>query len=138
MRHASAGASAATAAAAARAGCCAGAGSESLSHRCAVRTLRAGDDINSTCSAWRTANINGYCVFSGTSQATPHIAGMFVRCFSSGACRDTRGAENVPVGIEEWAYYNNYTNREYGYSKDPIRDPTTTRYYGFLSWADAW
>eukprot|EP00775_Hariotina_reticulata_P013182 gene13182-13313_t len=65
--------------------------------------------------------------------------GMYARCFSSGACRESRGEENIDIGIEEWAYYNSRVNENYGYLLDPLRSPSnSTAYFGWLSWAAAW
>jgi len=64
---------------------------------------------------------------------------MYARCFSSGACRDSRGEQNIAIGLEEWQYYNTWGDRDYGYKQDPLRSASnTTHYYGWLSWAAAW
>lgn len=91
-----------------------------------------GVEILSTCPG------GDYCRYSGTSQACPHIAGIFARCYSANRCTRALKAANVPLVARRFERWN-VDNPTYGYAKDPIRSPTTSgRYYGYLSWADAW
>jgi subtilisin len=69
-------------------------------------------------------------VMSGTSMATPHVAGALALCIGSGTC--TGLAANQPAGfIQKIAR----TDGAYGYSGDPNNSPLSGRYYGHLAWA---
>jgi Subtilase family len=71
------------------------------------RTIAApGWMINSTCSSASAANVNGYCQMSGTSQATPYIAGVYARCYSSGGCNPFNGTSNTQTGLNEFLEHN--------------------------------
>jgi hypothetical protein len=96
-----------------------------------------GSSINSTCSVWKSRS--GYCTLSGTSQAAPHVAGVFARCFSTGACSADQGLQNLQTGLDEFREYNTLLDTDYGFQQDPFRGPkNATKYYGFLVWAGAW
>jgi hypothetical protein len=109
----------------------------------AAAAAGAGVGINSTCSTPRKST--GYCELSGTSQATPFVAGIYARCFASGACLESLGRNNSYIPIEEFTVHN-LENPSYGFSRDPIRvvpnsqsrNANATRYFGYLVWADAY
>ncbi|WIA18491.1 hypothetical protein OEZ85_009945 [Tetradesmus obliquus] len=102
------------------------------------RTVAApGIAVNSTCPI-TLYNPSGYCSESGTSQATPHIAGIFARCYASGACRKSLGSQNVAAALQEFAVYN-AENPGYGFSADTAHAAAGSVYhYGWLGWADAY
>eukprot|EP00882_Tetradesmus_deserticola_P004902 GHRQ01005165.1.p1 GENE.GHRQ01005165.1~~GHRQ01005165.1.p1 ORF type:complete len:290 (+),score=73.65 GHRQ01005165.1:296-1165(+) len=109
-----------------------------------ARTVAApGVSINSTCSTPRSKT--GYCELSGTSQATPFVAGIYARCFASGACLESLGQNNSYIPIEEFTAHS-VDNPGYGFSRDPIRmvpnsqsqNANASRYFGYLVWADAY
>jgi hypothetical protein len=95
----------------------------------------AGERIWSTCYQQNAP----YCTRSGTSQATPHVTGMMARCFSGGRCQAAgNGTTSVWYAVNKWMEYN-LDHFEYGYSKDPIRQPRgNIFYFGYLTVADVW
>lgn len=94
-----------------------------------------GERIWSTCYQQNAP----YCTRSGTSQATPHVTGMMARCFSGGRCQAAgNGTTSVWYAVNKWMEYN-LDHFEYGYSKDPIRQPRgNIFYFGYLTVADVW
>jgi subtilisin family serine protease len=97
----------------------------------------AGVSVNSACPV-TSLSPAGYCLESGTSQATPHVAGIFARCYASGACRESLGSHNVQQALQEFALYSS-ENPGYGFQQDPAHGAAgSVNHYGWLSWADAY
>jgi subtilisin family serine protease len=75
-----------------------------------------------------------YTTISGTSMASPHVAGAVALCFAEGG---TAGpcAGLSPAGVV--ARMRDIAGRQdagYGFAGDPLR-PVTGRYFGHLAWA---
>jgi subtilisin family serine protease len=80
-----------------------------------------------------TAMGGGYQVVSGTSPATPHVAGTAARCLASGACRGLAPAQlAAKLRGDAAARPSNY-----GFVGDPGH-PLAGRYYGYLVYAGAY
>jgi len=77
---------------------------------------------------------NGYATGSGTSFASPHVAGTVVLCIASLACggspasvvQQLRGAASIRSDPTVSPYY--------GFANDP-NSPNGNRYYGYLTYA---
>ena len=78
----------------------------------------------------------GYDVFSGTSQASPHVAGTVALCIASGACVGLTPAQIIQKIVSDAGAYNT-AHTSYGFVGDPIR-PEPAKYYGFLIRAAAY
>jgi hypothetical protein len=101
-----------------------------------------GVDINSTTmpgASLQNGRNSSYMLLDGTSQATPHWAGLLSRCYAARICstttssggNSTGGAEVAKLAGLVKAY--NQANTGYGYQGDPLRPNTTTgRYYGYF------
>ena len=82
---------------------------------------------------------------SGTSMATPHLAGTAALCIATGKCTDTNGdgkiAPNEVIAKLRSDAQANDTNNTYGFKQDPNSSPAsgwtsgTTKYYGYLALA---
>jgi subtilisin len=74
----------------------------------------------------------GLTTMSGTSMATPHVAGALALCISDGACSGVPAGD--PAGyIQRLAS----TDAGYGFTRDPQHSPVAGRYYGYLEWSGA-
>jgi len=72
----------------------------------------------------------GYVFFTGTSQASPHVAGTVALCIASGACGGMIPAQVVQKIVSDAADYTN-AQPEYGFVGDPLH-PMPEKYYGYL------
>jgi subtilisin len=71
-----------------------------------------------------------YLIASGTSFASPHVAGTVALCIASGACAGLLPAQIIQKLRSDAQAYNT-ANPAYGFNGDPI-GPVTGRYYGYL------
>jgi len=70
-----------------------------------------------------------YGPMSGTSMASPHVAGTAALCFASGHCTGTPAAAIQKLVGDATAYTQ--ANPGWGFTGDPLR-PVTGRHYGYL------
>lgn len=73
----------------------------------------------------------GYALESGTSMATPYVAGTVTLCIASGPCGGLTPAQIIQKIVGDAAAYNQ-ANSGYGFTGDPQHSPDPNRYYGYL------
>jgi len=73
-----------------------------------------------------------YATSSGTSFATPLVAGTVALCIASGPCAGLTPRQIIQKIVSDSAVYNNARkNFGYGFRGDPLR-PISEKYYGYL------
>jgi subtilisin len=70
-----------------------------------------------------------YNTISGTSMASPHVAGTAALCISTGACAG--GPAQIASKLRADAQAHTSANPGYGFAGDPTR-PVSGRHYGYL------
>jgi subtilisin family serine protease len=71
-----------------------------------------------------------YARYSGTSMASPHVAGTVAVCLASGACAGLNPAQIRAKLVADATSYN-LANPGYGFQGDPLR-PISGKHYGYL------
>jgi subtilisin family serine protease len=77
-----------------------------------------------------TVPSGGYAISSGTSMASPHVAGTVALCIASGACGGMSPAQIIQKIVNDAAEYN-IAHPNYGFVGDPFH-PISGKYYGYL------
>ncbi|MEX2212059.1 MAG: S8 family serine peptidase [Gaiellaceae bacterium] len=81
-------------------------------------------------STWKKG---GYNTISGTSMASPNMAGTAALCIATGNC--TGSVATIVQKLRSDAASYNTANTGYGFAGDPIR-PASGKYFGYLTTAD--
>jgi subtilisin len=68
---------------------------------------------------------------SGTSFAAPAVAGAVALCIVSGPCAGLTPAQIIQKIVSDAATYN-IANPSYGFTGDPLHNPDSNKYYGYL------
>jgi subtilisin len=68
---------------------------------------------------------------SGTSFASPAVAGTVALCIAGGGCAGLRPQQIVAKIVADAAAYNT-SHPAYGFAGDPLHSPDPSRYYGYL------
>ena len=79
---------------------------------------------------WSTWKGSTYGYNSGTSMAAPHVTGVAALCFEYGQCTGTPAESIQKLRADAEAYTR--ANPSYGFTGDPLRPISSTKYYGFL------
>ena len=88
-------------------------------------------------STWRGSNKNPkgtYKTKSGTSMASPHVAGTAALCIAFGPCTGNPADDVTRLRSDAAEKSNETTNPYYGFTGDP-KSPLDLRYYGYLDYA---
>ena len=73
-----------------------------------------------------------YAVHTGTSFASPLVAGTVALCIASGPCAGLTPRQIIQKIVSDAAAYNNSKkNIGYGFEGDPLR-PISGKYFGYL------
>jgi subtilisin family serine protease len=83
------------------------------------------------CIASTALGGSGYGGGSGTSFATPAVAGTVALCIASGPCAGLTPAQIIQKIVADAAAYNT-ANPGYGFTGDPLHNPDPNKYYGYL------
>lgn len=87
-------------------------------------------------STWKDG---AYNTLSGTSMASPHVAGAAALCIHSGVCSDSDGNVAPSEVIARLRGDAAARAKDYGFAKDPHRVTTTgKRYLGYLVYAGSY
>lgn len=73
----------------------------------------------------------GYNTLSGTSMASPHVAGLVAACLAAGKCSGAPRAVIDKVRTDAAAYSS--FNSAFGFAGDPLR-PRSGAFYGYLAY----
>lgn len=83
-------------------------------------------------STWPTR----YALDSGTSMASPHVAGTVALCIASAACAGLTPAQIIQKLVADAAAHA-AADQANGFAGDPLH-PVSGKYYGYLVWAGAY
>jgi hypothetical protein len=72
---------------------------------------------------------------SGTSMATPIISAQVAMCYEQGVCTNETWSEAGKITKAAVTY--NKANRQYGFKGDPVNKPEAGKYYGYLTYGNA-
>jgi len=101
-----------------------------------ARVLAApGWDIISTVPL--TIDPSGVGRKSGTSQASPFVAGVVLNCYLYGSCSSASGTEMSTVVTASVSHYTEHGSM-YGYQGDPLTAANAQKYYGYMATGAKW
>ncbi|MGH3105232.1 MAG: S8 family serine peptidase, partial [Gaiellaceae bacterium] len=103
-------------------------GPTTISHRLKPDVAAPGVDVLSSIPG------GGWAEFSGTSMASPHVAGVAALCIATAGCTGTPAQVISKLRADAQSY--NQANAGYGFAGDP-RTPAGGRYYGYLTRASS-